>query len=99
MNIRRDAVIIQGLVRVQSVKQKVKTEKENGSAVKIQSFWRTILQLDLFTIKCYEIARWQSIIRGYLQRKRRSRSIACVVSIQSAVRMFYSKHAVKNYRK
>ena len=58
--------------------------KGTKDTIKINSMWRIILQLDSFTT-----LRLQSIVRGYLRQKRRSRMTACVVSIQSDARMFY----------
>ena len=67
--------------------------KGTKDTVKRNSLWRIILQLDSFTT-----LRLQSTVRGYLQQKRRTRMTACVVSIQSAARMFNSKHALQELR-
>jgi len=67
--------------------------KGTKDTVKINSMWRIILELDSLTT-----LRLQSIVRGYLQKKLRSRMTACILSIQSATRMFHPKHAFQELK-
>jgi len=94
--LRGNLLTLQCLVRTVSAKLALqKNRKVTAAAIKLQSIWRTIMKVNNFLVICYEICRFQTIIRGRLERVRFAKSIGSILILQVSIRSLWARRELQ----